>query len=102
MATQRPSARLWMVAPRRFLPNLSTLGCFAAKSTRGLNEPLEAEKPSRSAFDIAFGGRAVLQCKCLLMTQSGHFGHLAPIPLDLHRICHGRGPPEGGIMKRRG
>ena len=35
---------------RRFLPNLSILGCFAAKSTRGLNESPEMGKTSRSVW----------------------------------------------------
>src|SRR5262245_27561408 len=46
--------------------------------------------------------------ECPLLTQSGHFGHLAPIPSrgPKPKICIGFviavGPPEGGDMKRRG
>ena len=51
----------------------------------------------------AIGGKADMTfcaAHCPLMTQSGHPA-VAPM-LNLHRIEHGREPPEAGDMQRRG
>src|ERR1700693_5607838 len=40
MAMRRPSARHWRAEPRHFLRSRSILGCYAVKSIRRLNAPL--------------------------------------------------------------